>query len=82
MEDDHVINAVDNCQVMSIHLPHEVNNKGVEISFSIQNDSNIKTADAYSKELDDVRMTSFSSFMVLQKLAFVGCFHVYPLQTS
>ncbi|KAL8493470.1 hypothetical protein ACS0TY_024615 [Phlomoides rotata] len=54
MEDDRVVNTVDNSQVMAIHLPHEVNNKGVETSFSIQNDSNIKMADSYSKELDDI----------------------------
>lgn len=75
MEDDRVISTIDNCQAMAIHLPHEVNNKGLEISFSTQNDSYIKTAGAYSKELDDVRIISFS-FLVLQKFNICGCFHV------
>ncbi|KAI3444201.1 hypothetical protein Pfo_000866 [Paulownia fortunei] len=52
MEIDRIKSTIGNCQVSTIHIPHEVKIKGVEMSFSIENDKNIKQAEAYSKELD------------------------------
>ncbi|KAH6779491.1 hypothetical protein C2S52_010728 [Perilla frutescens var. hirtella] len=54
MEDNHIRSTTGNCQVMSFDILHEVETKGVEILSSTKNDSNIKLADACSKELDDL----------------------------
>ncbi|KAG8372296.1 hypothetical protein BUALT_Bualt12G0051500 [Buddleja alternifolia] len=56
IEDDRIKSTLGNSQASAYDIPHEVKIKEVEISFSIQNDSNIKQAEAYTKELDDVRI--------------------------
>lgn len=55
LEYDRIKSTNGNCQVTPFDIPHEVKPKGVEILSSSINDSNIKLADACSKELDDVR---------------------------
>ncbi|KAL8041098.1 hypothetical protein ABFS82_10G141900 [Erythranthe guttata] len=52
-ENDRSINSkIGNCQVSTLHIPHEAKIKDFEMStFSIQND-NVKQAEAYGKELD------------------------------
>ncbi|PIN08083.1 hypothetical protein CDL12_19342 [Handroanthus impetiginosus] len=51
-EDDHVKSAIDNSHVSTFHIPNEVKVKSLEISVLIENDGNIKRAEAYNKELD------------------------------
>lgn len=54
MEYDRIKSTTGICQVTPFDIPHEVKTKGVEILSSTINDSNIKLADACSKELDDL----------------------------
>ncbi|KAK6131941.1 hypothetical protein DH2020_034311 [Rehmannia glutinosa] len=60
VENDCIKNTIGNRQVSTFHIPHEVKIKEVGMSFSIESDNIIKQAEAYSKELDDVRIIVFS----------------------
>ncbi|KAK4415361.1 hypothetical protein Salat_2643500 [Sesamum alatum] len=55
MEDDGIKSSLSSkCQISTFHVPNDGKIKGVEMSFSIENSSNIKHAEAYGKELDDL----------------------------
>ncbi|KAL0359748.1 UNVERIFIED_CONTAM: hypothetical protein Sangu_0824200 [Sesamum angustifolium] len=54
MEDAGIKSSISNCQISTPHIPHGVKIKGFEMPFSIENGGNIKKAEAYGKELDDL----------------------------
>lgn len=58
METDRIKSANGKCQVPTLHIPNEVKVKNVKMPFLIQSDNIIKQAEAYSKELDHVRMNN------------------------
>lgn len=80
MEYDLIKSTTGICQVTPFDIPHEVKTKGVEILSSTINDSNIKLADACSKELDDVRMIVLSYFPNFKKLLIFVGFFIFPLK--
>ncbi|XP_073276217.1 uncharacterized protein At4g18490 isoform X2 [Primulina huaijiensis] len=54
-EGDHCIESSSaNSQISTWDTPHKVNFKGLETCFSMENDTNIRQAEAYSKELDNI----------------------------
>ncbi|XP_075517710.1 uncharacterized protein At4g18490 isoform X3 [Primulina tabacum] len=54
-EGDHCIESSSaNSQISTWDTSHKVNFKGLETSFSMENDTNIRQAEAYSKELDNI----------------------------
>ncbi|KAL0453374.1 UNVERIFIED_CONTAM: hypothetical protein Slati_1315500 [Sesamum latifolium] len=54
MEDAGIKSSISNCQISTPHIPHAVKIKGLDMPFSIENGSNIKKAEAYGKDLDDL----------------------------
>ncbi|KAG6402254.1 hypothetical protein SASPL_139130 [Salvia splendens] len=54
MKDDRIKSTTSNCQVVPLVISHEFKTKGLEITSSTRDDSNIKLANAYSKELDEL----------------------------
>ncbi|XP_047956698.1 uncharacterized protein At4g18490 [Salvia hispanica] len=54
MKDDRIKSPTSNCQVVPLAISHGFKTKGLEITSSKRDDSNIKLANAYSKELDDL----------------------------
>ncbi|KAL0339911.1 UNVERIFIED_CONTAM: hypothetical protein Sradi_4507900 [Sesamum radiatum] len=54
MENAGIKSSISNCQISTPHIPHGVKIKGFEMPFSIETGGNIKKAEAYGKELDDL----------------------------
>ncbi|KAL3819591.1 hypothetical protein ACJIZ3_005496 [Penstemon smallii] len=54
VEDDCNRSTLYSRQLSTSDIPRKTNIEGLEMSFSIENDSHIKQAEAYSKKLDDI----------------------------